>query len=66
MVMNPWRKIMFTADCDPEGDGWCSVMDIDPCECDCLGPTQDGVEYKEIDGELYGRLIDEDPMEEPC
>ena len=50
-----WQRVMFTAECDPDGNGWCAVRDIDPCECDCLGPTEDGVEYQEIDGVLYGR-----------
>lgn len=46
---------MFTAECDPDGEGWCRVRDCDPAECDCIGPTQDGVEYVEIAGVLYGR-----------
>lgn len=52
---NRWKKVMFAAECDPDGDGWCRVRDCDPAECDCFGPTQDDVEYKEIKGVLYGR-----------
>lgn len=48
---------MFTCECDPDGDGWCQVRDIDPAECDCIGPTQDGIEYMERNGVLYGRRI---------
>ena len=58
-----WQKVMFTADCDPDGDGWCRVRDIDPCECDCMGPTQEGVEYKYIDGVLYGRYLPDSEKE---
>ena len=53
-----WERVMFAADCDPDGDGWCQVRDIDPAECDCLGPIQEGVEYREFDGILYGRMAD--------
>lgn len=49
---------MFQADCDPHGDGWCQVRDVDPAECLCLGPTQDGVEYRvSQDGVLEGRRV---------
>ena len=51
----PWREVMFAADCDPNGEGWCRLMDVDVAECDCLGPTQDGVEYMEVGETLYGR-----------
>ena len=50
-----WERVMFAAECDPDGDGWCQVRDVDPAECDCIGPTEEGVEYREIDGVLYGR-----------
>jgi hypothetical protein len=50
-----WERVMFAAECDPDGDGWCQQRDIDPAECDCIGPTEDGVEYREVDGVLYGR-----------
>jgi hypothetical protein len=50
-----FEVVMFQADCDPRGDGWCHVRDCDPADCDCIGPTEDGVEYVEVDGVLYGR-----------
>ena len=52
-----YKQVMFSADCDPDGNGWCNVRDVDPAECDCYGPTQDGIEYMESDGILYGRKI---------
>ena len=55
LLLDGWQPVEFTADCDPEGDGWCQKRDVDPCECPCLGPTQDDVEYREIDGVLFGR-----------
>lgn len=53
---------MFAADCDPGGLGWCRINDCDVASCDCYGPTQDGLEYKEADGVLYARRkVDETP-----
>jgi hypothetical protein len=57
MKKGGWQKVMFAAECDPDGDGWCSVRDCDPAECDCIGPTEDNVEYEERDGIMYGRRI---------
>lgn len=48
-----WEKVQWTAECDPGGDGWCQVRDIDPAECDCIRPTQDDVIYKMVDGFLF-------------
>lgn len=59
-----WQEVRYTAECDPDGDGWCQLRDIDPCECDCIGPTQDGAEYQEVDGVLYGRLSDDPGADE--
>lgn len=55
--LSKWQKVMFAADCDPDGDGWCQIKNIDPSECDCIGPTEENVEYKEKAGELYGRRV---------
>jgi DNA (cytosine-5)-methyltransferase 1 len=50
-----WREVVFAAECDPDGDGLC------PCgldysdECSQPGPTQEGYEYLEQGGVLYGR-----------
>jgi hypothetical protein len=61
MGVSIWQRVMFAADCDPEGDGWCQVRGIDPCDCDCVGPTEDDVEYKLIHGVLYGRRVNDEP-----
>lgn len=52
-----WERVMFASECDPDGDGWCRVRDCDVGECDCIGPTEDDVEYREIGGVLHGRRI---------
>ena len=54
-ILDGWEPVQFTAECDPDGDGWCQVRDCDPDSCDCIGPTQDGIEYLEKDGILFGR-----------
>lgn len=51
-----WQRVMFTAECDPEGTGWCQVRNCDVSTCTCYGPTQEGLEYREgEDGVLYAR-----------
>jgi hypothetical protein len=57
-ILDGYMPLSFAHDCDPEGDGWCQVRDIDPAECNCIDPTQDGIEYIERDGELFGRPED--------
>jgi hypothetical protein len=54
-----WQVVRFAGECDPDGDGWCRIRDIDPTECDCIGPTEDGVEYLVLDGVLWGRRTGE-------
>lgn len=54
-----WQRVMFTAECDPEGTGWCQVRNCDVSTCTCYGPTQEGMEYYEgEDGVLYARPMD--------
>lgn len=57
-MLEGWEPVQFTSQCDSDGSGWCHLRDVDPSECPCIGPTQDGVEYMEKDGTLFGRLID--------
>lgn len=57
-ILDGWTPARHTSECDPEGDGWCQLTDSDPSECKCYGPTQDGVEYLESEGELFARPID--------
>ncbi len=48
-----WKLVVFSADCDEDGN--CPVCDIDFADCECPGPTQDGYEYEEHDGVLFAR-----------
>jgi DNA (cytosine-5)-methyltransferase 1 len=50
-----WREVVFAAECDPEGDGLCPCGFDYSDGCSQPGPTQDGYEYIERDGVLYGR-----------
>lgn len=59
-----WKVVSFAADCTqlPEWEGTdelgslCSICGLDYCEeCECPGPTQDGMTYLEINGILYGK-----------
>ena len=50
-----WREVIFAAECDPEGDGLCPCGFDYSDGCSQPGPTQDGYEYTERDGVLYGR-----------
>ena len=54
-----WQQVSFSADClggDEDELGYeCSICGQDYSECGCPGPTQDGYEYKEINGEMYAR-----------
>ena len=58
--MSKWKKVVFAADCgiDPiteEPNEICPECGGYYEDCDCPGPTQDGIEYKWIEGVLYGR-----------
>jgi DNA (cytosine-5)-methyltransferase 1 len=57
-----WRRVSFAADCEGcdeetgELGDICSLCGLDYCEeCECPGPTQDGMEYADQDGILYAR-----------
>lgn len=56
--MHGWKRVMFTAECDPNGEGWCRLRDCDVNDCPCYGPTQDGLEYMKINDVLCARPID--------
>lgn len=52
-----WRPVVFSADCDADGN--CPLCKIDYAECPCPGPTQeDEFEYSSIRGILMAREID--------
>ena len=57
-LLNGCMPVNYSVDCDPDGDGWCLTTDNDPSDCECIGPTQDGIEYSERDGVLFGRPED--------
>lgn len=48
-------EVLHAADCHPE-TGLCPCGKDYADECVRPGPTQNGVEYKEFRGVLYGRL----------
>jgi DNA (cytosine-5)-methyltransferase 1 len=50
-----WARVVFSADCDEDGN--CPVCSIDYADCSCPGPTQeDEFEYMEdSDGSLWAR-----------
>jgi len=54
-ILDGWMPVSFTAECDQYGDGWCQVRDCEIDECQCIGTTQDGIEYIEKNGVLFGR-----------
>jgi hypothetical protein len=53
-----WRQVVYAADCEDLGGGEPGAC---PCgleyagECLCPGPSEEGIEYKELRGILYGR-----------
>ena len=58
-----WTPVLFASDCTgdrDDGDLECPCK-IDYLDCRCPGPTEDGIQYRTIDGVLYGRRIDEWP-----
>lgn len=49
-----WKKVVFSADCDEDGN--CPQCGIDFGDCSCPGPTQEEeYDYEEFNGELYAR-----------
>lgn len=54
-LLDGWVPVRHQAECDPNGDGWCQVVDGDPSTCACYGPTQDDMEYREQGGVLWAR-----------
>jgi len=55
-----WSKVVYASDCEqcPYCDDLiCATCGEHYAECDCIGPTEDDVEYKDIDGETWGRRL---------
>lgn len=57
-LLDGWAPVYFSSECDPEGMGLCCMTNLDVGECPCYGPTQDELEYKEVNGQLLARPID--------
>ena len=50
-----FSRVVFAAECDDDGN--CPQCGDDFGDCECIGPTEDDVEYIWIDGELYGKRL---------
>lgn len=48
-----WKEVVWGADCDDDGN--CPVCKTDYATCECIGPTQEGIQYKTIKGFFFGR-----------
>lgn len=52
-----WSKVMCAADmleCEDCGEPFCPECNDHYADCECIGPTEDEVEYKMVDGVLFG------------
>jgi len=55
-----WRKVMSAADmldCEMCGEPFCPECNAHYADCDCIGPTEDDVEYKDVDGITFATRI---------
>ena len=62
-VTDDWKKVVFADECPPCdccGEPVCEICETHYAECECPGPTQDGVDYEIFNGVLYGRFTGED------
>ena len=50
-----FSRVVFAAECDEDGN--CPQCGDDFGDCECIGPTEEDVEYIWIDGELYGKRM---------
>jgi len=52
-----WQKVMGAADmleCENCGEPFCPEHNDHYSDCDCIGPTEDGVTFKTIEGVIFG------------
>jgi hypothetical protein len=57
---NEFKLVVFADDCAPCeccDDVVCPVCAEHYSDCDCPGPNQDGIEFQEMEGKLYGRTM---------
>lgn len=55
MSRRPWKRVVFAADCDADGN--CPRCKIDYGECGCPGPTMDDHEYRVRNGVMEAREL---------
>jgi len=54
-----WLLVVFSADCDEDGN--CPQCGDDFGECDCPGPTmEDEFDYEFFEGEMYAKPKESD------
>ena len=59
-----WGKVMGAADmleCEACSEPYCPECDAHYADCDCIGPTEDDVLYKQVDGVVFGTRISPAP-----
>ena len=57
-VLEGWMPVSFTKDCRLDGGSICRKTNSQVDDCQCVGPTQDGIEYITKNGVLFGRPKD--------
>ncbi len=59
-LLDGWEPVQFAGNClgCDFNEYPCKVSNLDPDECQCIGPTQSNIEYQEIDGIMLGRRMD--------
>jgi len=58
-----WERVVFAQTlpvCELCEEPLCEKHKLHYANCSCLGPTEDDVEYKLVDGILYGRRVGPD------
>jgi len=56
-MLDGWAPVTHQSNCDPQGENLCEISCKQTSECKCFGPNQDGLEYTEINGELFARPL---------
>jgi len=60
-LLDGWQPVVFADDaleCECCDEPYCPEHETHYADCFCIGPTQDGIEYIEKNGRLFGRPID--------
>lgn len=53
-----WKRVIYADDCEPCemcGEPVCDLCDDHYADCECPGPTQDEMIYKEFNGVMYAQ-----------